>query len=162
FDTAAIDPVRNLILRGKCGTDEDQMIRRLIAASTLLDVSTPETGPWRERAREATAIHRQSLEEKLTDDGRLPDGWDNELDALARLCGPCDEDLDEFAEDDLDEFDDQEDDDEPYDDPLSEDDDAAKPIVRADPKVGRNDPCPCGSGKKFKNCCLNRQKNPPK
>jgi len=21
-------------------------------------------------------------------------------------------------------------------------------------KVGRNDPCPCGSGKKFKNCCL--------
>ncbi len=20
-------------------------------------------------------------------------------------------------------------------------------------KVGRNDPCPCGSGKKFKNCC---------
>jgi hypothetical protein len=23
-------------------------------------------------------------------------------------------------------------------------------------RVGRNDPCPCGSGKKFKNCCLNR------
>ncbi|MBF0383979.1 MAG: SEC-C domain-containing protein [Magnetococcales bacterium] len=22
-------------------------------------------------------------------------------------------------------------------------------------KVGRNDPCPCGSGKKFKKCCLN-------
>src|SRR5437868_1345488 len=22
-------------------------------------------------------------------------------------------------------------------------------------KVGRNDPCPCGSGKKFKRCCLN-------
>ncbi|MEY2465746.1 MAG: preprotein translocase subunit SecA, partial [Verrucomicrobiota bacterium] len=28
----------------------------------------------------------------------------------------------------------------------------AKP-VRSGPKVGRNDPCPCGSGKKFKNCC---------
>lgn len=25
--------------------------------------------------------------------------------------------------------------------------------VRADPKTGRNDPCPCGSGKKFKKCC---------
>ena len=24
--------------------------------------------------------------------------------------------------------------------------------VRAEPRVGRNDPCPCGSGKKFKNC----------
>ncbi len=25
--------------------------------------------------------------------------------------------------------------------------------VRADKKVGRNDPCPCGSGKKYKKCC---------
>jgi preprotein translocase subunit SecA len=23
-------------------------------------------------------------------------------------------------------------------------------------KVGRNDPCPCGSGKKYKKCCLNK------
>jgi hypothetical protein len=28
-----------------------------------------------------------------------------------------------------------------------------EPIRRARPKVGRNDPCPCGSGKKFKKCC---------
>ena len=28
-----------------------------------------------------------------------------------------------------------------------------KPFVRTEPKVGRNDPCPCGSGKKFKKCC---------
>ena len=27
------------------------------------------------------------------------------------------------------------------------------PIVNNAPKVGRNDPCPCGSGKKYKNCC---------
>ena len=27
------------------------------------------------------------------------------------------------------------------------------PIRREVPKVGRNEPCPCGSGKKFKNCC---------
>ncbi|MCR4789446.1 MAG: SEC-C domain-containing protein, partial [Treponemataceae bacterium] len=26
-------------------------------------------------------------------------------------------------------------------------------VVRTTPKVGRNDPCPCGSGKKYKNCC---------
>lgn len=25
--------------------------------------------------------------------------------------------------------------------------------VRGEPKIGRNDPCPCGSGKKYKNCC---------
>ncbi len=27
------------------------------------------------------------------------------------------------------------------------------PITREEPKVGRNDPCPCGSGKKYKKCC---------
>lgn len=26
-------------------------------------------------------------------------------------------------------------------------------VVRDAPKIGRNDPCPCGSGKKFKKCC---------
>jgi preprotein translocase subunit SecA len=29
---------------------------------------------------------------------------------------------------------------------------AKVPVVRADKKIGRNDPCPCGSGKKYKNC----------
>ncbi len=28
-----------------------------------------------------------------------------------------------------------------------------KPLTREEPKVGRNDPCPCGSGKKYKKCC---------
>jgi preprotein translocase subunit SecA len=40
--------------------------------------------------------------------------------------------------------------------PASEPDAARKielPIKRELPKVGRNDPCPCGSGKKFKSCC---------
>ncbi len=31
------------------------------------------------------------------------------------------------------------------------------PLMRDSPKVGRNDPCPCGSGKKFKKCCLQKQ-----
>ena len=30
-----------------------------------------------------------------------------------------------------------------------------KPLKRQHKKVGRNDPCPCGSGKKYKKCCLN-------
>jgi preprotein translocase subunit SecA len=37
-----------------------------------------------------------------------------------------------------------------------EEGDEAKPVtvMRHQPKVGRNDPCPCGSGKKYKKCCL--------
>ncbi len=29
---------------------------------------------------------------------------------------------------------------------------SAQPVERPGPKVGRNDPCPCGSGKKYKHC----------
>ncbi len=31
---------------------------------------------------------------------------------------------------------------------------AKTPVRRSEPRVGRNDPCPCGSGKKYKKCCL--------
>ncbi len=49
----------------------------------------------------------------------------------------------------------------PKSSPASRLDDTAEPSVesilqparREAPKVGRNEPCPCGSGKKFKNCC---------
>jgi uncharacterized protein YecA (UPF0149 family) len=51
--------------------------------------------------------------------------------------------LDEFFEDDF------------YDDEY--DDEIPKP-VKTDQKVGRNDPCPCGSGKKYKVCCLKKAK----
>jgi tetratricopeptide (TPR) repeat protein len=30
------------------------------------------------------------------------------------------------------------------------------PYTRPDPKIGRNDPCPCGSAKKYKKCCLGK------
>jgi tetratricopeptide (TPR) repeat protein len=35
---------------------------------------------------------------------------------------------------------------------------ASQAVTR--PKVGRNDPCPCGSGKKYKKCCLGQQETP--
>ena len=31
-----------------------------------------------------------------------------------------------------------------------------KQVVRQRPMIGRNDPCPCGSGKKYKKCCLGK------
>jgi len=36
----------------------------------------------------------------------------------------------------------------------------AKP-VRAFPQPGRNAPCPCGSGRKFKKCCLGKDRGSP-
>jgi hypothetical protein len=40
-------------------------------------------------------------------------------------------------------------------------DDAPEPQTRLVPKIGRNDPCPCGSGKKYKRCCLARTEAEP-
>ena len=34
--------------------------------------------------------------------------------------------------------------------------DDSAPFVRQEKKAGRNDPCPCGSGKKFKKCCIGK------
>jgi preprotein translocase subunit SecA len=34
-----------------------------------------------------------------------------------------------------------------------------EPIRNRDDRVGRNDPCPCGSGKKFKQCCMRKQRD---
>ena len=36
---------------------------------------------------------------------------------------------------------------------LNDDMEDNQPFIRETPKVGRNDPCPCGSGKKYKKCC---------
>jgi hypothetical protein len=44
------------------------------------------------------------------------------------------------------------------DDAFEDDDEGDEPLVeqviRTEPKIGRNDPCPCGSGKKYKKCCM--------
>jgi len=37
------------------------------------------------------------------------------------------------------------------DEDLDDDESETRPVIQ--PKVGRNDPCPCGSGKKYKKCC---------
>jgi hypothetical protein len=40
---------------------------------------------------------------------------------------------------------------------LHEEDELVEPYVREAPKLGRNDACLCGSGKKYKHCCLNKE-----
>jgi hypothetical protein len=61
------------------------------------------------------------------------------------------DDLDVDRDEEFEEEEDGEFDDEVADDPEEE----SPPPARQ--KVGRNDPCPCGSGKKFKKCCLKKQ-----
>lgn len=39
-------------------------------------------------------------------------------------------------------------------DDYEDDEPLVEQVIRAEPKIGRNDPCPCGSGKKYKKCCM--------
>jgi preprotein translocase subunit SecA len=61
---------------------------------------------------------------------------------------------------DEDEIDDWDEEDEEDDDWDEDDDDEAEPkfVVKqlSSSKIGRNEPCPCGSGKKYKKCCLEK------
>jgi uncharacterized protein len=36
----------------------------------------------------------------------------------------------------------------------------AETYVRSEPKIGRNEPCPCGSGRKYKKCCGAADRDP--
>ncbi|TYB32023.1 MAG: hypothetical protein FXF47_01335 [Candidatus Mcinerneyibacterium aminivorans] len=41
----------------------------------------------------------------------------------------------------------------------NDDKDVKQEPVKKDKDVGRNDPCPCGSGRKYKNCCWPKYEN---
>ncbi|HVC95986.1 MAG TPA: SEC-C metal-binding domain-containing protein [Pirellulales bacterium] len=45
----------------------------------------------------------------------------------------------------------------PETDPNADADEAPQPLRKSGPAVGRNDPCPCGSGKKYKKCCMKQR-----
>jgi hypothetical protein len=64
----------------------------------------------------------------------------------------ADEDWDEDFEDD-----DYDEEDYDLDDEVEDELEEEPPPPATRQKTGRNDPCPCGSGKKFKKCCLRKQ-----
>ncbi len=112
--------------------------------------------------REIAAAARRSPAETLADTFELRGGLIDDAIFELRLLGELSADDD--SGDDL--GDDTDDDEWRYDDDevgaagaeappgLWHDDDVpGVPYVREEPKVGRNDSCPCGSGRKYKKCC---------
>lgn len=102
---------------------------------------------------------REDYDEIMASEAPEGDARERVLDTYAALRnGEFDEDEDDEEEDDDDdddEDDDEVDDDDDDDDDEDEDEDdeeSHEPYVREEPKVGRNEPCPCGSGRKYKRC----------
>jgi hypothetical protein len=102
----------------------------LLTACKLVGERFPEFDAWLEDSKNDKEFRRKWYEDHPLPDFEEEDDFDEEEDEF--------ED-DEFDEDDYDE---------PEPPPLT--------IVRRNERVGRNDPCPCDSGKKFKNCCYGK------
>jgi hypothetical protein len=144
FSDEGIEPARQLILTTPLDLDVLEVRSELLTACKLMGKTFPEFDAWQEDAKNDVSFRRRWYEEYPL----ALDDWDEDSD---------DEWDQEFSEDNGDE-DSEDEDDFDYDLP---DEPVAPPItiVRQQERIGRNDPCPCGSGKKYKNCCL-RKRNP--
>jgi hypothetical protein len=127
FADEGIEPVREMVQRRAYDPMNRDLMRKLVAVSTALDVSFPEYPIW-----------KREVEEKLAKQERRRKEMQGFFQTPAKLALP------------------------PKPAPAKGRDDFLErkpaPFLRTEKKVGRNDPCPCGSGKKFKKCCMNRGK----
>jgi len=132
FSLEAIEPARQYILRTPKTPDVLDVRADLLVSCKLMERTFPEFEQWLEDTKDDAEFRKQWYAEHALDRGDEED-FD-------------DEENGEFAEEILDGDWEEADDDEP-----------SLTIVRRSEQVGRNDPCPCGSGKKFKKCCYGKQ-----
>jgi Protein of unknown function (DUF1186)/SEC-C motif len=133
---------------------------RAIALLGLRDMAGLVYRSWDEGRIPDWVIGRNEFEEMLAEAERNPDD-------AARFeefgLGYIEDVADALAWTDISEFDNEDESFDTFDEDLLESDDLDTRWIPAEPvrnpwrDVGRNDPCPCGSGKKFKKCCLPRQ-----
>jgi hypothetical protein len=156
FVQDAVEPARNELSAGDSPDIELTELRiELVAFCTLTGLDFPELATWREQASQDFSDGISELDEgdewegEWDDEGGEEDEWDHdeweeEGDGDAEADAPSgwvDSLLQDYEPDD----------DEP--------DAWSEPIVNTGLKIGRNDPCPCGSGKKYKKCCLRKHES---
>lgn len=104
-----------------------------LGGQTMLQTNNPSYSPL-------TSVRLWNVIHDLIDDHAKEEGWEDEDDT-----DECyEDDYEDEMEYDTDDFEDAE---------IVDDDYTPVTPYRAPTKVGRNDPCPCGSGKKYKHCC---------
>jgi len=125
FSDQAHEPARQLILNSDLTPDLIEVRNDLLATSVLMGIGLLEAEQWRKEAKHDVEFRKK---------------WYAEHVPLSQFAD--DAEADEYLDDE-----DWDDDDDyiPFPPPDT--------VVRELPKVGRNDPCPCGSGKKYKKCC---------
>jgi hypothetical protein len=146
FAVDAIEPIRRMVPGASANLtpDETDLRHHLLAAATIMQVDFPEYERWYAEAvadrwgwpdRPVSRIRKNFREDP--DDDEPP--WYDEQMAWGDA-----EDVDDLGDDA----------------PFPDDPAPLLPFRREQKKVGRNDPCPCGSGKKYKKCCLRKSAEP--
>ncbi len=132
FANDGIEPARQLILTTPLDPDVLEVRTDLLTCCRLMGETFPEFDAWQGDAKNDAEFRRKWYEEHPF---ALDDWYDDSSE-------------DKLFEDDSGvEFEDE------FGETLP------TPTARQERHVGRNDPCPCGSGKKYKKCCLGRQKS---
>jgi hypothetical protein len=134
FCTEGIGPARQFILTTPIDPNVLELRSTLLTACKLFGETFPEFDAWLEDSKNDVAFRRKWYEDH----------------SLA----VDEDDLGDEEFDDDEDLEDEEFDDEDYEEPEPPPLTIVRPIVRRADHIGRNDPCPCGSGKKFKKCCM--------
>ncbi len=153
FVPAALEPARRQVRSSK--SDVGKLRWQVVAVSLVTGFRSPESDQWRELAGAdfiSDMTDDDDFEDEFEDDLKLSDesDWDHDDEAGMGVASPGDVRLWDRRSPEL-------------DDPLlgpgsfGLESHRSEPIGRERAKVGRNDPCPCGSGKKYKKCCLNHE-----
>ena len=131
FVPEAVEPIRHLVLDDELSPDEMDLKYHLIAACTIMGATFPEYERW----------YPQALKDNF--------GWhDYERDRIRQNFRETEEDEEWDEGDDLDEDD--------CDEQDREEEPRLLPFPTERKSVGRNDSCPCGSGRKYKKCCMQK------
>jgi hypothetical protein len=144
FASEAIEPVRQLLLSRRRLNSELRYLRdSLVETCTIMDESFPEFDEWQAAGENDREEHRRQME-RLKDDPLAAMAWafGKFQDELKSAQSGEEETL--FPGNDADSV------------------DQILADNRTDggtSRIGRNEPCPCGSGKKYKKCCLRKQQN---
>jgi hypothetical protein len=127
FADEGIEPVRAMVQGRAYDAMGSDVMRKLVAVSTIVGVTFPEYPIWKREVEERQAKQERRMKEMRSFFQASPEP------ALPPKASPAQE-RDDFRER------------------------KPTPFLRTEKQVGRNDPCPCGSGKKFKKCCMSRGK----
>jgi SEC-C motif len=132
FAEEGIEVARGLLQGRALNFDTRDVWDALLATCTITGARFPEYDEWMDRDRRETEEHRRRIKEYEDDPTRLM------AYTMGKLAGKTDAELDELLQ-------------RPPTPPPPRP--ALSPARGAKQKVGRNERCPCGSGKKFKHCC---------